>query len=321
MTRKEIEKQVREQMQQTITDKEALWAKIESRLPEQKPGNQPAPKLKRSMLRQVLAAAACLLLAAAGLSIWTGLERPRTSFDLIAEAPADYQQGAGSAMSEAEEEQNDLHYAYGGDEGDAEEEAEAEPEAPAEGNAAAPKAEESDSGMLTYDDLHVDARHSLADSVDRTLLEADGGFFSLAGVLEDTEVFADVQVFGGEQDKETGEITYTVQVLETYGDEDLPEVLTLSTGSPYLMEATHRYVLPLCRDADGWRLTDDSAPQMERTLDDKVLIHNGWYLLTENSVPVLCEQSGADDYFYDRMCLIDAETLETFLNGWADGSQ
>ena len=65
MTRKDTERLVREKMQQSISDKDALWAKIEQRIPEKRPvpKNIPAPKPSRiTVAYRVMAAAACLLL-------------------------------------------------------------------------------------------------------------------------------------------------------------------------------------------------------------------------------------------------------------------
>ena len=65
MTRKDTERLVREQMQQSISDKDALWAKIEQRIPEKRPvpKDLPAPKPSRiTVAYRVMAAAACLLL-------------------------------------------------------------------------------------------------------------------------------------------------------------------------------------------------------------------------------------------------------------------
>lgn len=328
MTRNEIEKQVREQMQQTITDKEALWAKIESRLPEQQPVEQPAPKLHRSVFRRVMGVAACFLFVAAGASIFTRQHQRMenaTNKSLMAapaadEAPKQQADGSNADLSIAAnpaDEEGDAEEYNGGN---AEQEAEM-PAANQTQGSAAPKAEDNASELLTYEALDLSKEHSIADSVDRSLLQADSEYFSLAQVLMQTECFADVEVLDGQQDAQTGRITYTLQVLGTYGGEELPEELTLSTGSPYLMERSHRYVLPLCRDADGWKLADDSAPQMERTLDDKVLLHNGWYLFTgEQAVPVHCKPGGAEDCRYDRMCLADAEILNSFLDNWENGS-
>ena len=70
MTRKEIEKRCREEMQQNIPDKDALWQKIESQLPEQKPIIQPQkPVIKMHTFYRVMAGVACFMFVLAGASL------------------------------------------------------------------------------------------------------------------------------------------------------------------------------------------------------------------------------------------------------------
>lgn len=319
MTRKEIEKRCREQMQQTIPDKNALWARIENNLPEQKPDSdlQPKPGIHRNILYRTLAAAACFLFVAAGLSLWNSQNDTKIKLKNDSATP---QYTPDMAGEEAEEEVQ----AEGGYYADAAPEDGADEEA-VEDNyvAAAPEDEHTVSETLTYADLDIrDADEKIADKVDRNLLHMDDEFFSLPALLEETECFADAVVEEGEQDKETGEIIYTLWINQTYGTSNLSGRLSLSTASPYLMEIGHCYTLPLCHDSDGnWTLTNASAPQVERTYDHKVLLHNGWYtLINEYSIPVLCDSNGKNDFFYDRMYLISETSLEYFLHEWEEGT-
>ena len=76
MTRKDTERLVREQMQQTLPDKDALWAKIENSLGEQKPvTEQPAPPIRMQIVYRVMGAAACLLLILGGIGIFAEISR------------------------------------------------------------------------------------------------------------------------------------------------------------------------------------------------------------------------------------------------------
>lgn len=72
MTRKDTERLVREQMQQALPDKDALWAKIEQNLGEQKP---PAakPSIRMQTVYRVMGAAACLLLILGGVGVFAAV--------------------------------------------------------------------------------------------------------------------------------------------------------------------------------------------------------------------------------------------------------
>ena len=73
MTRKDTERLVQRHMQQSIPDKEALWAKIENSIPEERTAPAPEIKVTPSRFRtayRVVAAAACLLLVVGGVGVW-----------------------------------------------------------------------------------------------------------------------------------------------------------------------------------------------------------------------------------------------------------
>lgn len=317
MTRKEIEKKCREQMQQNIPDKDALWARIEDNLPEQKPALQPKPHIQRSILHRTMAAAACFLFVAAGVSLWSNQKKIETND--TAPSNSDMQSNhymapelsGDDADEEADGDAFDYHHAAGD---------EAEAEAPADAPA---DAENSPSGMLTYADLDVPHGASIAGSIQTELLGADGQYFSETDVLADTDCFVDVIVQESGQDVQTGEMVYTLEVVDVYGA-DVPEYDTLYifTSSPYLLETEHEYVLPLrhTSSAEQWALSYSCAPQIERTRDNQVLCHNGWYsLMNDDCKPVLCDSYGADDFFYDRMYLTGYTELEAFLYQWELG--
>ena len=70
MTNKDTERLVRQAMQQTIPDKEALWAKIESDLPAQPAfGGIRRTQSKMRVVYRVMGAAACFLLIVGGIGI------------------------------------------------------------------------------------------------------------------------------------------------------------------------------------------------------------------------------------------------------------
>ena len=308
MTRKEIEKRCREEMQQTIPDKEALWERIESRLPEQQPVQQPAGKRSHiQMMAFARIAAACLLLVIVGAKSYQMFQKSLHSAKtdenqsyFTAEESSEEEAAEGSPKGEFDDQ--DMQY------GDAAEKN--------EGIAAPETSAPEEKELLHYSDLAVPGSGSIPLSV--PLKAPEGSYFSEADVLRQTECFVDVIVQDGAQEPDTGAVVYSMEVVGCYGAEVPENSLTIVSDTPYLLEIGHEYVLPLRQTGDtGWELTDACAPQFERTQDGKVLFQSGWYsLMTEESVPVLCDSRGTDDYFYDRMYLTGYAELEAFLREW-----
>ncbi len=307
MTRKEIEKRCREEMQQTIPDKEALWERIESRLPEQQPAQQPAGKRSHiQMMAFARIAAACLLLVIVGAKSYQMFQK--SLHPAKTDENQSYFTAEESSGEEAEDSPKGEADAWDAKYGDAAEENE---------GIAAPEASTSDEKeLLHYSDLAVPGSGSIPLSV--PLKAPEGSYFSEADVLEQTECFVDVIVQDGVQEPDTGAVVYSMEVVDCYGAEVPENSLTIVSDTPYLLEIGHEYVLPLRQTEDAaWALTDACAPQFERTQDGKVLFQSGWYsLMTEESVPVLCDSRGTDDYFYDRMYLTGYAELEAFLREW-----
>ncbi len=291
MTNEEFEKRCREEMQQTIPDREALWAQIESRLPAQMPEKASPQKNARpdQILFRVMGAAACLMLVIAGVRL---VNRQLPQSGEVSEADST----ANTDNTEILQNDGDL---------------------PAH-DASGDKAEEN--APLRYSDLNVPHGNGIQITVPLSMPE--GEYFNEEDVLAASACFADVRVTDGWQDTTSGSVHYTLSVVAVYGEAALPETLTLVSDTPYLLELSHEYVLPL-RQADGsraWELTSDCAPQIERTADDKVVFHSGWYSLMEDSTPVLCDQRSKDDYFYDRMYLTGYTAMEQFLQKWEAGT-
>lgn len=298
MTRKQIEERCRKEMQQSIQDKEALWQRIEQQLPAQKPmmektqqASQAHESLRMTALRRTLTAAACFLLVAAGVSVYArsgrlDTQNDKASNDLIEE-------NAESFMNEAPED------AYEN-----------------EGEAAAPM----DTEPLRYDSLQFAESAQRVTVLDRSQLGIDNAFFNEDAVLAQTECFVDVKVHSGQQDPESGIMTYTLEVVNTFGMDVLEKgaELTVQTYSAYILEAGHEYLLPLYMEENSWKLSYECAPQLELTLDGKAVYHSGWQSLQRvGDRALICESHGADDYFYDRMYLGDAGIVLTFVETWA----
>ncbi len=310
MTRHEIEKRCREEMQQTIPDKDALWARIENRLPEQTLVQiEQSPRRSRSILYRTMAAAACFLFVIACARL----------FHLKNSLPSQYG------------ESNETHYMYD----DSSEEAidhdcndfvqdsaadDAEDmHSSAEAEASPPIAGKG--GTLCYSEIAVPQNHDIADQVQTDLLGTEDAYtdtyFNESDVLAQTEMFVHVIIRDGVQ-SEDGSITYEMNVLERYGTVQDSDKLFITTDSPYIMEQWHEYWLPLCRNSAGeWVLAYECAPQIESTQDGQVLFQNGWVsLIQKQNIPVLCDICGENDYFYDRMYLTATETLRALLIQW-----
>lgn len=310
MTRKEIEERCREEMQQSIPDKNALWEKIEQRLPEQRTVVQEKQKISHKVLYRTMAAAACFLFVVSGVILLRTRLVPvkndsiyMTQDAVSNEAPAGKENYGAPVRKEnyeapAEEECNEAA------EGAADEEYDASmKEFTANGNAS-----------LTYADLSVPDGGEPQVQTDQ--LSADG-YFTQEEVLRQAELFVDVQVTDAQQ-LASGEISYTLSVISVYAgtETSIGDSITIVNRSPYLLKTGHEYVLPIY-DESGWQLAGDCAPQMELTLDGKVLYHSGWIsLMSESAVPVTCERRSKDDFFYDRMYLTGQAELVSFLQDW-----
>lgn len=74
MTRKETEKRLRANMQQSIPDRDALWSKIESALPEVQQQTEPErPQIRHTRTARHLAMAACFVLVIGGAGLFAAM--------------------------------------------------------------------------------------------------------------------------------------------------------------------------------------------------------------------------------------------------------
>ncbi len=282
MTKKQIEEKLHQEMYQNIPDKNALWQKIENRLPEQ-PVSQP---VRRSISitpgRKFLTAAACFLLILAGLR---NLHSQRNLKEETA-APADHASYAENAV----------------------------PEQAAEENAAPPAVRSEANTMLKYQNLNLSHEKTIASGVNLSRLGTEDEYFSEEEILTRTQFFLDVRVISGSQNPDSGNMNYILEILAVYGGELNQQQIALETCSAYLLEQNHEYVLPVTADL---ALAYECAPQIEKTLDHQLVIPNGWHtLMQSDAVPVLYDSYGTDDYFYDRMYLTKDLNLDLLIRKW-----
>lgn len=94
------------------------------------------------------------------------------------------------------------------------------------------------------------------------------------------------------------------------------ESIYLESATPYVMQENRSYILPLKKDSGEYSLTFENAPQIELTLDDGMIFHNGWETLDNDSFDVIYPQGSTDDYFYDRMKFSYTADLSALLQKW-----
>ncbi|MDE7093366.1 MAG: hypothetical protein K2O52_00485 [Oscillospiraceae bacterium] len=282
MTRKEIEKRCREEMQEHIPDKEALWQKIESGLPE-KPNLQPQkPNIKLTSMRNVMKAVACFLIIIGGLRIWSNI----TNLKINKNDNSSYA---------SDDNANDY----------------------ADSNDNIPEQEEQN--IIYYKDLAVPMNQDLKNSIDLSKLGVQDEYFNESDVLAKTELFVDVQVLNGFQDETTGAMQYILKIIDVYGGNLDEQELIVMTNSAYILEKNHEYVLPIYQDNSNWELSYACAPQIEKTQDNQIIFHNGWQSVmseTTDYESIMYDSYGKDDYFYDRMYLTGDTAIAILVQKW-----
>ncbi|MBE6826176.1 MAG: hypothetical protein E7511_04755 [Ruminococcus sp.] len=300
MTRKEIEERCREEMQQSIPDREALWQRIEAGLPAQQEAPRPQSIRRTSsgikVFRSVLTAAACLLIVVAGVGVVGGRLQN-------AMAPA-----------ENKEQVQQEHFDGFMNEAPAEEQAGEEMKEENEGVMSNPQTE-----PIRYESLHFPTAQDKVHLDSIAMLSGSGQLFSEEQVLADSECLVIGTIAGGTQDPEDGQMLYFFIPEQIYGDAaiDSGETIAVRSDNPYLMQSGHRYLLGLRYEDNFWHTSCDSAPQPEFTADGQAVYHNGWQSFRQDDEqPLVCARFGAEDYFYDRMYLGDADALIRFAEEW-----
>lgn len=303
MNQHEIEKRYQKEVHQSIPDMDALWQKIENRLPEQEISRQESgisQKRNSIQMQRFAGAAACLLIVAAGASVVfgnTGLHQMHS-------------------LNKSDTPQQDGYEDAPAQEGNADA---AENEGFAADDAFVKQEQDVSGKPLTYADLAVSDSAELQDSVNLQLLGMEQRYFVEQAVLEQTNAFADVVITDGTQDARTGEITYTMEVRYSIGDAKLPSTLTLKSQNAYLMEKHHEYLIPMQSLGGTISLANEVSPQIEVTEDGKAVLHSGWHeFLPDTDTPVLYETLGDSDYFYDRMYLAEMSEVLVRVEQWAE---
>ncbi len=308
MNNRKIEQLYKSHAENTAPDMDALWERIESSLEEKNDEAVTSKPIRRniSFTKKTTIAAACVAaliivpVAVRNMDISNSgmtAEAPMAE-QTMAEAPA-LDGVADIAPEENKAEQN---------EEDAEEDF---AEAPAAEEDVVMEEAAAGSGVQTiyYEDLQLGYAEALLTPYGAT---SGDDFFVEENVLIETDVIVNAYI-DRVYSSGDGEICYeiTADNLET-GE---TESIYLTSRTPYVMLESRCYVLPLKADETGYSLAFENAPQIERTLDDGYIFHNGWESLDENALDVIYPQGGVDDFFYDRM-KFSYGSLDSLIERW-----
>lgn len=279
MNKRELKKQYIKHCEDTAPDMEKLWERIESGLEEKSESGVSSKPAKSFGFRRLAVwgtACAAVLIAVPAILIGGGLSKTADSMTAGERnfAMADSADGAfyENPAEEGAVEINGIHET--------------------ETTTSLPE-------RVYYEELSFgDAEEDETSQPYPTAETSGDDFFVEENVLAETDIIVDAvvqQVYssGG------GTICY-VLTAEDSGKNSLGSI-TVESATPYLLQISREYILPLKETAEGYRLVFENAPQIERTSDGGLVFHNGWKCLTENSAELVYPQGGIDDFFYDRM--------------------
>lgn len=112
-------------------------------------------------------------------------------------------------------------------------------------------------------------------------------------------------------------IEYTFEVVESFcGNISKDEIIAITSTTPYQMLRGREYII-LIYDNKCPKLSYENAPQIEVTLDNNLVYHNGFSSLDINSLYLQYPQNSENDYFYDRMRLQQNKDLSDMLELWS----
>lgn len=331
---KKIAEEYKALTEASAPDMDALWARIDAALPEKNSETEDSPIILTSTKKALsfrriasctAAAAACILLAFA-LPTLAGLDDDNISYS---EEPAQAAEDTAPLKQESTLPVNN--------------DAEASDEEASDGMIAEePSAEEKTQSAAEIFGSSVDySSLLLADStqpVVTSVKEHNSGsvYFVEEDVLAQTEVFCKAIVKDVYFSKDNSTVYYTLKAADSLTKDSFEfkdeaeltvsaEVVNgsyFSDKSEYLLMEDRQYLLPICSDENGeYKLVYPFAPQIEITLDNYYIFHNGWNSLMSDGVcDVLCNPQGADDFYYDRMKLCSAEEVEKLISYWMQGS-
>ena len=144
-------------------------------------------------------------------------------------------------------------------------------------------------------------------------------FFVESDVLSDTDFFLDCRIESMEYDAASQTVTYTVSPIHAVASHDItlsPETRITSTAA-YVLTAGHEYLLPVhIGDSGEYRTADSSSPKIEFTDERYIIYHNGWTSLDNDGQYLFCTDRSPDDFFYDRMNIAPESSLSDLFSAY-----
>lgn len=111
-------------------------------------------------------------------------------------------------------------------------------------------------------------------------------------------------------------VLYSLDVNESLGENEAEYYIEIESKTPYQMLINREYILFLYKEDERYCLSFENVPQIEVTLDNQIVFHNGFKSISENSLYVKYPKTNIDDYFYDRMRFKDNADISAVLEKW-----
>ena len=177
-------------------------------------------------------------------------------------------------------------------------------------------------GVLHYSQLNLASYSALSLPPHAVTVPEDTMYFS-EDILADTELLCLGTVTSVSLETDSSQnaalLVYDITPDSICYSQDYTESLTsLTVRSPivaseggenqilYQLQVGSSYVLPLKQLGSDWQLLFPFAPQIQITENGAYLFHSGYASLTDDqTLVVVGEPEGANDFYYDRMLLRD----------------
>ncbi len=177
-------------------------------------------------------------------------------------------------------------------------------------------------GVLHYSQLNLASYSALSLPPHAVTVPEDTMYFS-EDILADTELLCLGTVTSVSLETDSSQnaalLVYDITLDSICYSQDYTESLTsLTVRSPivaseggenqilYQLQVGSSYVLPLKQLGSDWQLLFPFAPQIQITENGAYLFHSGYASLTDDqTLVVVGEPEGANDFYYDRMLLRD----------------
>ncbi len=301
MTDEQLRQLFSAEVEGSAPDKDALWAKIESRLtpkteiPSLSPlqANSQKKPLKFNAAKYGAAAAACVALL---MLIPMGMRLSQLGDSITSDganspsvnAPSNEDMAVGEPADEVPS------YTDGGDSDTLTNSESAKPTQP-----------------LSYEDLPFNSYSVTAYTCTGT--PYGGSYFVEEDILCATDLILIGEVGRVYKSSDGSSVVYELTNAQD------GSTVTVHSRSPYTMKRGRQYLLPLAAEGDEWRTVYDGVPQIEFTANGGLVYYNGWESLdTTTSQELIYPQESVDEFFYDRMMYLESGDFSGLMEKWND---